>query len=115
MYIFSDDSFDSYNPYNVFNPEEFQSYNEYGDEFYGLNVTDDSNLLNNPASFITAEKGEEVSVIFILGDSTGEQIEEYLLFAILGNEQAMINGQKQLPINPETNEPEAQYGELIID
>lgn len=119
MYVFSDDNFDSYNPYNIFNFEDFQSYNDYGDEFYGLNVTDDPDLLNNPASFVTAEKGGKIALNFILGDSTGEKTEDFLLFAMLGNEQATINGEKTLPIylpiNSETNEPEAQYGELIID
>lgn len=119
QYVFSDDDFDQYNPYNIFSPDDFQSYSDYTGEFYGLNVTNDSEILNNPSPYITANKGEQVRLEFLLGDSTGEQIEEYLLFAVLGNEQAVINGQTvlpvHLPVDPETNEPTPQTGELLID
>lgn len=118
-HVFSDDNFDQYNRYNVFNSEDFQSYNDYSGEFVGLNITNDSEVLNNPSPFVTAEKGEQITLDFILGDSTGQQVEEYILFAVLGNDQAVINGQKalpvRLPINPETNEPTPQFGELVIE
>lgn len=118
-HVFSDDNFDQYNRYNVFNSEDFQSFNDYSGEFYGLNVTNDSEILNNPSPFVTAKKGEQITLNFLLGDGTGEQIEEYLLFAVLGNEQAVINGKKalpvRLPINPEMNEPTPQFGELLIE
>lgn len=119
QYVFSDDNFDQYNQYNVFSSEDFQSYNDYTDEFYGLNVTNVSDILSNPSPFVTAGKGEQITLDFILGDSTGEQSEEYLLFAVLENDQVSINGQKvlpiRLPIDPETNEPIPQFGELTID
>lgn len=118
-YIFSDNNFEQYNRYNVYNSLDFQRYNDYPDEYYGFNVTDNSDILYNPSPFVTAKKGEQVTLDFILGDGSGEQIEEYLIFALLGNEQAVINGEKvlpiSLPIDPETNEPIAQTGELVID
>lgn len=118
-HIFSDDNFEQYNRYNVFNAKDFQTYNDYSGEFVGLNVTDNSNILNNPSPFITAKKGEQIMLDFILGDNAGEQLEEYLLFAVLGNEQAVINGEKvlpvRLPMNPKTNETTPQFGQLVVD
>ncbi|MGG5358927.1 MULTISPECIES: hypothetical protein [unclassified Enterococcus] len=99
-YVFSDIDMADYDREKIFNPQLFQPYKNFPEDYFTLNVTTEyDELLNIPSTSITVKKGEKIDFNFVLGDGTGEKIDQYLLFALLGNDQIEINEQAMLHLH----------------
>ena len=98
-YVFASDDFNEFKPELVFPSESYQSFDEYAEEYYSLNITttDQQELLNNPRPYLNVNRGEMVELNFLLGAAI-EDVNEYVMFALLDNNQVKLNGEQNLPI-----------------
>lgn len=119
QYIFSDSSFSDYDQAKTFNTQLFEQYDDFPEEFFGLNVTTkDDEIMNIPSTDITVKKGEKIDLNFILGDGTDENIDKYLIFSVLGNDQVKINNKSllylKLPLDNSSGNLITQTGTFSI-
>lgn len=118
-YVFSNKEMSKYDRSKIFEPQLFQHYKDFPEDYFTLNVTTENDeLLNIPSTDITVKKGEEIDFHFVLGDGTGEKIDQYLLFALLGNNQVEINEKSllhiHLPLDEDSGNPIPQTGTISL-
>ncbi len=107
-HVFTSEKFDSFNSNHLFRNTNYQQFEEYEGEFNDLNVTTvEDDLLSNPSPSLQVGSGEMVKLNFLAGASI-EDINEYILVALLGNNQVDLNGQRYLPIQLTTNPASGQ-------
>jgi hypothetical protein len=99
QHVFSKESFDSFDPNHLFTKASYQTFEEYDTAFNDLNVTTlEDDLLSNPSSSLKVASGEMIKLNFLAGASI-EEINDYVLIAVLGNKQVSLNGQNRLPLH----------------